>query len=491
MKIIIVGGGTAGWLAAFLLSRSLPCSTTLAKHNITLIESKKIGIIGVGESTTGALTDIIRNEPNLSQEEFVKFVDATPKYGVKLTNWTNKKSSFYSPITGTPTSTLDQDYLYCESIANKPEDLRHAISISGKRIQTNTNTFGVDDDPHLAYHVNTEKFGEYFKEKCIDKISYIDDKVLDVNLDPNNGEIDSLVLEKNVLLKGDFFIDASGFNRILMKKLNNKWISFEDYLPVNSAIPFLLDIDSSFNYEPVTYATTQNNGWLWQIPTTNRIGCGYVYCDKFVSDDNALHEIQTFLGKKIIPMSKIKFTSGQLQNSWEKNCLAVGLSSFFLEPLQATSIHATIHQIQMFYGFLQQLELISLLEARNKFNEQNNFMCTLLRDFIALHYLGKKQNSDFWKYISNDKKIPEFVNIIVEICKYKVPNYSFFPSINGSAGWSLWSFILSGLNIITPEKAMQELKIFKMQEVAQMIYNQVEEQLNNEHKKYPKFKLNS
>jgi tryptophan halogenase len=195
---------------------------------------------------------------------------------------------------------------------------------------------------------------------------------------------------------GDFFIDCTGFRRKLITDLGVKWRSYADVLPLNRAMPFWLDIPEGAEIAPVTLAWAQKSGWMWQIPTQGRIGCGYVYSDAHTTVDAAKLEIEAVLGHEIHPRNDIKIDAGRLEESWSHNCVALGLASSFLEPLEATSIHGTIVQLMLLTSILADPNP----RARAAFNAAAAGQVDDFRDFIRLHYTGARRDSPFWRDIA-------------------------------------------------------------------------------------------
>jgi len=468
MNIVIVGGGTAGWLAALILSKTKGDS-----HKFTVIESSAIGIIGAGEGSTGTLTNVIQNitgKYDCDEQDFVNSCDVTPKLGIKHVNWTGDGSSYYGPIDGSWTSNSPLDFMFIHTLANFDKSGWHLNSDNGFMIDQNRDTLSMKDGP-AAYHFDAHKVGKYFKKVCGESVTHIDAEVKTVNLD-EQGFIKSLGLSTDTTVTGDFFIDATGFSRILMKALGVKWHSYKNNLPVDRAMPFLLDYEADETISPVTTAWAHRAGWMWQIPTLNRKGCGYVYSSEFISDDQAHEEIEKSLGRAVKPIKFIKFESGRSEILWEKNCLAIGLASAFAEPLEATSIHTTIVQLESFAKFCLSLnkELTCDPNTMNMYNEKHNFMYDLLKDFLVLHYQGGRTDSEFWKYISSGKTLTDHVSAIIGVCQHRVPNSSMFPGIPGAAGWPLWSYILAGTGKLTPEIARKELELHRVVDLASKEY---------------------
>lgn len=463
MHVVIVGGGTAGWLSALIISKRCP------QHKITVVESSKIGIIGAGEGSTGSLTNVLQNnlfDYGCNEQEFIETCDVTPKFGIEFKHWTADKSSFISPIDGSPTGNSTVDYLFLNSVANLPKNKFHIATEQGFITEQQKTTFGMSNNPS-AYHFDAHKVGKYFKKVCGEKVSCIDAQVNSVNLN-ERGFIDSLSLDNDTIIQGDFFIDATGFSQVLMKKLGNKWVSYKKNLPVDRAMPFFIPYKDGEIIKPVTTAWAQNNGWMWDIPTLFRRGCGYVYASDFVDDETAHKELEETIGQEVDPIKVIKFESGRLENAWINNCLAIGLSSAFAEPLEATSIHTTIMQLENFAKFFlkETVDETCIDTEILNYNQETKFMYDLLKDFLVLHYQGGRTDTAFWKHITDGNTLTDFTERLIKMSNYRIPNNGLFPQVKGIAGWPIWSYIFAGLDIITPAMAKQELHLHRLEKHA-------------------------
>lgn len=477
MKIVIVGGGTAGWLAALVISKTQP-----KDHFVTVVESSKIGIIGAGEGSTGTLTNIIQNitgNYDCDEKDFIESCDVTPKLGIEHKNWTGDGTSYFGPIDGPWTCDSPVDYLFMHTLANLDKSKWHLNSEDGFLIEENKDTLSLKNGPQ-AYHFDAHKVGKYFKKVCGEKVKHIDAEVIDSTLD-EQGFLKTLTLNTGEIIQGDFFLDATGFSRLLMKKLNVGWHSYRNHLPVDRAMPFLLPYDSNEIIRPVTTAWAQQSGWMWMIPTLNRKGCGYVFSSEFISEDQAHHEVEQTLGRKIDPIKFIKFDSGRSEVLWKKNVMCIGLSAAFAEPLEATSIHTTIVQLENFAQFFLKKSKSETCDEKNidLYNEKHIFMYDLIKDFLVLHYQGGRTDSEFWRYISSGKTITDHVSDIIEVCKHRVPTNFLFPGIAGSAGWPLWSYILAGTNKLTPAVARKDLELHRLSDHARLEYEHLTNHTKN------------
>jgi tryptophan halogenase len=461
MNIVVVGGGTAGWLAALFISKLHP------NHNVTVVASKEIGVIGAGEAVTGALTDVIvghYGDFGIDPAEFCRETSAMPKYGILHKDWTSKKGfDYFGPIDGTLTSLQMPDSIIAYLASQHPDKV-HMGAFFGQMYDSNISpiskiTNNIEVSTH-AFHFDAKLVAQYLEKHCLKSpnCSLIDAKILDANLD-EQGFIKSLLLENQTTVNGDFFIDASGFKRILMKKLETKWVDYKKHLPVNAALPFFLDYDKG--EEPKCYSTAwaQSSGWYWEANIQSRKGCGYTFCDDFITADQAQAEIETTLGRKITPINYFKFETGRLENTWVKNCLAIGLAGAFAEPLEATSIHSTIVQLShLCFEFLKPTKEDTLNPGSILFyNTRVNTMFDDFKDFLVAHYLGGRTDSEFWRYITAGNTLTDFTKNLKETCKSRLPTKYDFSSYHGAAPWAIWSFILVGTGQISPEVAYKHL----------------------------------
>jgi len=467
MNIIIVGGGTAGWSTALIAAERHP------HHTITVIESSKIGIVGVGESTTGFITDVLHNQfadLGCDINEFIKETGATLKYGIKHKGWTNNLDEYYiGPIDGSWTAATVPDPFFCWGVANLGHYDLLSTSRCGHWIKHGYSNYSMDSKsfeiPSQAMHVDAFLVGKYFKKITLRRpnANFIDNVVTQVNFDNESGNIKSVSLEDGSIVSGDFFIDCSGFHKVLMKHMPTKWVSYQNNLPLNTAMPFLMEYEQDEMPEPYTTAWAQKNGWSWHIPMMDRKGNGYVFCDQFTTPDKAVEEIETILGKKINANKVIKFDAGRQESAWVKNCVAIGLSSAFLEPLEATSIHSSIVQARVFIAeYLKPtLEETCNPGSINIHNQRVRKLYDDVKDFLVMHYMGGRDDSEFWRYIKSGATQTDFVKDLLSMAKTKVPTINDFPSYFGSAGWPLYSYVMAGLHLIDKQVAAQELK-FKL-----------------------------
>ena len=458
MKIVIVGGGSAGWIAA----------TCLVKFSnfkdITVIESSKLGIIGAGEGSTGTLPFLV-NEPwpngDYDNDDFFTKTKCIPKLALTLKNWKGDGTNYYSAISPSQTKEFPIDTMFMGSILKYGRG--DYSSLNSWILQDNNSSYNKktkSTDFNLAgyaYHVDAIELGKYFKEKCIKfGVKVIDSEVVDTTFD-NNENLKSIKLENGDLLDSDLWIDATGFSKVLISKTKNKWISYKNELPVNSAIPYQLDISSRLvRFE--TLAETMNSGWMWKIPLQHRYGCGYVYSDNFQSYDTSVNEIQRKVGGLINPIREIKFEAGRYEKVLYNNILCVGLSSHFLEPLQATSIHisiTTMTHLLTYFVKNNKEEIPKFLIDR--YNQKMGDIIDDYKDLIQFHYLAGRNDTPFWKFIQNEMKISDKNKYYMDIAKYRSLNIYDIDYVGGAAGWPVWSHIFDNAGMFNKEWILNEL----------------------------------
>jgi len=397
-KITIVGGGTAGLATALILKSRL-------SSDITVIKSDKIGIIGVGEGSTEHWEDFMK-VVGIDLWDMIQKTDATLKFGIYFKNWSD--SPYYHNVNhfnankiGQHPTAVGLNYLNdVDQIKNT--DYHH---------MDNMVDYNKERAPSRQFHFNTFKLNEYLLELCSErKIKIIDDDIEDVTI--NNSGIDKLIGKKQNY-NSDFFIDCTGFKRLLISKLGAKWQSYSKYLKLNEAIAF--PTGDTDEYTPYTTATAMSSGWMWRIPVWGRHGNGYIFDNNFMNAEQAKIEAEKHLGYEVEVAKNIRFEPGALDKPWIKNCMATGLAANFVEPLEASSIATTINQAFVFINhyFPNNEKEIS------RFNNKMNKIMENIRDFISLHYIVKREDTDFWK---NIKKIElsDSLKEIIDISKYRL-----------------------------------------------------------------------
>jgi flavin-dependent dehydrogenase len=401
-KIIIVGGGSAGWMTAATLESQFP------NYKICLIESKNIATVGVGESTLGQITNWMRLL-KIKDEDFIKHVDGSYKLSIKFTDFYKKGEAFHYPF-GQPfirdnkagiNDWWFKKILYPKTPYSDYADCTYPLQMS----HVNQNKFDINEVTK-AYHFDATKFGLWLKNNYCKKVKHIIDDIVSIEQDEDG--IKSL----NKKYKADLFIDCTGFKSLLLgKTLKEPFESYEDMLPNDSAWATKIQYkNKKKELQPYTNCTAIENGWVWNIPLWSRIGTGYVYSSKFVDDATALKQFKKYLGQEDLEFKNIKMRVGIHNRLWVKNVVAIGLSAGFIEPLESNGLY-TVHE------FL--IKLIRNLQRdetsqwdRDNFNYQCKHMFREFSEFVALHYaLSHRKDTPYWKHCFNKSWDESLINL--------------------------------------------------------------------------------
>ena len=440
--IIVVGGGNAGYVSALILHSSFP------KKNIKIIQSEDIGIIGVGESSSEQFGDFCRycNIPILT---LILSAKATFKNGVYFEGWS------------------DEDYLHninvfnCAKASGNHFPYLHKV-VAEQRPNFEMNPKGsvdnqvplnffnsLDHSPTHQFHFDTQALNKFLRKICEDRnIEIIEDSIESVDINSEDGDITSVNGKQKYY--ADFFIDCSGFSRLLLNgALDIRWKSYSEYLPLNSAIAFATEEMDEYNV--YTKSTARDYGWSWQIPTQGRTGNGYVFSEKFINETQAHEEMEKSYGHEIDVAKTFKFDPGRLEKAWYKNCYAVGLSQSFVEPLEATSIGSVIQQMVAFIHYYPSNSI-------DECNEIVNGIFDNIFDYVQAHYLVKKEDTPFWREVKNDLKITPSLQNLLDTWKKRFPlvgdiicKWGMFSEVN-------YIIILQGLKWFDSKKIIEEYK---------------------------------
>ena len=392
MKILIVGGGSAGWMTAATLESQFP------NYEISLIESKNISTVGVGESTIAQITDWMRLL-KIKDKDFIKHVDGSYKLSIKFTNFYKKGEAFHYPfgqpaIGGTKAGTNDwwfKKMLHPKTPYSDYANCTYPLQMA----YVNQNKFDINE-VQRAYHFDATKFGFWLKNNFCKKIKHIVDDVVSIEQDENG------ITSLNNKYKADLYIDCTGFKSLLLDKtLKEPFESYSDMLPNDSAWATRIKYkDKEKELVPYTNCTAIENGWVWNIPLWSRIGTGYVYSSKFVDDDTALKEFKKHLGQEDLEFKNIKMRVGIHNRLWVKNVVAIGLSAGFIEPLESNGLY-TVHEFLIKLVRNLQRDKISQWD-RDNFNYQCKHMFKEFSEFVALHYaLSHRNDTEYWRHCFN------------------------------------------------------------------------------------------
>ena len=442
-NIIVVGGGTAGLISALILKTRFP------QKKVEIIQSSSLGIVGVGESSTEHWRDFCQFVGIPLLDVIIK-AKATFKYGVYFEGW--GEHDFVHSVAPAYEDKIGNYYpVFAHIISNNlhPHNMHPHHWLRNKVSLDYFNNF--NDSPTYQFQFDTYALNQYLHDICKERgIGIIDDNLIQIKYH-RNGNISCVISDTNKYY-ADFFIDCSGFKRFLTKDI--PWVSYRDYLPLNSAIAF--STDEMEDYNTYTKSTRRKFGWSWTIPTQNRTGNGYVFSDKFVEEEKVYEEMEEVYNHKLHNVKSFKFDPGRLESAWNKNCYAVGLSQSFVEPLEATSIGSVVQQMFCFIHYLPSYDAQTC-------NVKVNLIFDNIFDFVQSHYLIKEEDSLFWKEIKYNLKLTKNLESYLEVWKNRLPQSS---DIN--CDWGLFSpanyiFILYGLGWFDIDKVREEYLHYNIQ----------------------------
>ena len=460
-KIIIVGSGTAAWISAFMFKSLGNC------QDISVIEPEINQPIGVGESTTPHFWFFLNRWcPYFDEKDFFKKTGSTLKFGVIHENWMGDGKSFSNPIDSSGRLNkehfpLDFDYIrsYCVEIGKHP-----SIGYESMLMNQNLVPFEKNGDSFLqrgnyAYHLNIDAVVSYFKivaqREGIKLIKGTVEQVI------GKEKVEHLILSGERKVEGDFFVDCTGQNRVLSNFFGQKFITYKE-LPLDSAVIYKKSHGEEIpNF---TKAAATSDGWQWEIPVKDEIHCGYLFNSK-ITDTNEIKE--KFQSDKVV-----KFTSGRVEKFLNRNVLSIGLSSGFVEPLEATSLHASLVQLNVFLSEFYRPDLS--YENKSMQQRYNNRMAKFwdsIRDWIRMHYFTSRNDSLFWKCVQL-LDISTDLEEKMETFKIRMPRES--DCIAGEIYQNSLTFhVLSGMGILNPSVAKKELDFYGLYDTAKRDLNQL------------------
>jgi len=459
-KVYIIGGGTAGWFTALLTKKFYPT------YDVTLIESGEIGILGAGEGSVPFFTNIL-DMLDIPVIDLIKECKATFKLGINFANWNNDGKSYFH-------SFIYEDEVHNpipvdKNLIEKLLDLQVAIANSNStdvsvyermakenRVpftwsdsESDLSSLPLNHHGQYSLHFDARLLAVYLAKFAASKgINHIDAKV-----DRFVGDriINQIVPSDGTSLDCDFVFDCSGFARLIIGKHHNvTWRSYAHTCGLDRAMPFFIEHDNDIS--PVTDAFCMKYGWIWRIPVIGRYGCGYVYNSKFCTDEQALAEAEEFFGQKLNVPKIFKFEAGTYEKTVIGNSMAVGLSAGFLEPLEATNIWVSALNVIDF------LNCDGFNTVDPEFENQINKRCldrnTNILEFVYLHYITKRQDTDFWRDFQKNYPPPERLSVILDqLHQGQSPEIDFSMFSDRS-----WMQVLHGLRLVDLTKYYDIMK---------------------------------
>jgi tryptophan 7-halogenase len=398
-RIVVVGGGTAGWMAAAALSKFLGGSG----RRIVLVESEAIGTVGVGEGTIPPILEF-NHQLGLDEGEFLRETHASYKLGIEFVGWTEENHRYFHqfgqigrPLNGVPLYQLWLRHRGEPSVGPLAAYSMSAVAAARHRF-SHPSLDPADPLSQIAYafHFDASAYGRFLRKYAeAHGAERIEGRIVGVEQDGGTGFVTAVRLEDDRRVRGDLFIDCSGFRSLLLgQQLGVEFEDWSRWLPCDRAVT----VGSERNEPllPYTRSTAHSAGWQWRIPLQHRTGNGHVYCSAFLEDDEAERLLlDTLDAPPIAEPRRLRFTAGRRSKAWEANVVAIGLSSGFLEPLESTSIHLIQHGVQ---------KLLSLFPGPGispvERDEYNRYMVNSyepVRDFIILHYFANRRSEPFWE----------------------------------------------------------------------------------------------
>jgi tryptophan 6-halogenase len=399
LHFVIMGGGTAGWMAACLLAKSWP------QHAVTLVESPDVGIIGVGEGSTPQLRAFFKGL-GLAEADWMPRCNATYKNGIVFKRWSERPGfeSYYHPFTTELDHRTLSDFTYNtrarrtgRDVWAHPDRFFLPAMLSAKRLGPIPDE-SFPFDVTYGYHFDAYLVGAMLRDhaKALG-VQHLERHIAKVKVD-ETGHVMALLSTNDEAITGDYFIDCSGFRgSIIQEALGERFISFADNLFSDSAVVMPTQADAS-STNPHTTATALSAGWAWDIPLTNRTGNGYVYSSRYIDKDAAETELRTHIGmlESDVTARHLTMKVGRVERSWVGNCLAVGLSQGFIEPLEATALHIVQATVEGFIAAMEQNGFKPV--GRDEFNNRIAARYDGIRDYIVCHYrVNRRTDTQYWR----------------------------------------------------------------------------------------------
>lgn len=413
IRVVVAGGGTAGWLTAYSLVRRLGDLL-----DITLIESDQIGTVGVGEATIPTMRRFHKFF-DIDEREFMRATQAAFKLGIVFENWGAQGDSYVHSFAeiGQSNWMVEFHQYWLEAHANGFGGKLEDYCLEVKALRAGKFAVQAGETPlTYAFHLDATAYAGYLRQKAESLgVRRVEGKISEVNIDPETGNIQSLQLEQDRQVAGDFFIDCTGFRALLLgDALGVEYEDWSHWLAADRALA--VQTTNTEPPHPYTHVRAHPCGWQWRVPLQTRTGNGLVYTSRFCSDDEARETLlSNITGEPVTEPRLLKFKTGCRRKAWQKNCVAIGLSSGFLEPLESTSIHlitTAIVRLMKLFPFAGKTELLA-----KEFNSKTRVEWEAVRDFIILHYKQtQRDDSELWNYYRT-MDIPDSLSHRMEIFK--------------------------------------------------------------------------
>jgi len=424
-RVVIAGGGTAGWMVAAALSKTLG-----RVLDITLIESDEIGTVGVGEATIPTLVTFHRLL-EINEQEFMAAAQGTFKLGIAFENWRDRGEDYIHSfgMTGQDHWTAGFQHFWMKGRERGLAGDFGDYCLELKAARESRFAHLPSGQINYAFHIDATLYAKFlrrFSEPL--GVKRVEGKIVEVRTHSESGFIESVRLDSGQEIQGDLFLDCTGFRGLLVEQtLHAGYEDWSHWLPCDSAVA--VQTESTGDAIPYTRSIARDSGWQWRIPLQHRVGNGMVYCSRYISDEQARKDLLANVeGRTLTEPRVIKFRPGQRRKHWIKNCIGVGLASGFIEPLESTSIHliqrAVIRLLQMFpLTGIRQSDI-------DEFNQQTTAELQHIKDFIVLHYhVTRRRDTPFWRYCAG-MEIPATLSHRIDLFRetgrvFRAPNELF------------------------------------------------------------------
>ena len=453
-RIVIVGGGSTGWIAAAALGRQL----RRERYDVTLIESSDIGTIGVGEAVIPPFVTFVRNL-GLNEQTFIQRTQASFKLGIQFRNWLQRDHVYFHHFGALGRSLDGHDFLHCWLKARQNGDTADLMDYAPAAVMARYRRFFLPfklpsesafSEAAYAYHFDAGLVGRHLRDFAEHRgVRRIDARVTEVALD-DTGAIRALQLDDGSEVCADLFLDCSGFRGLLIEgALKTPYESWKKYLPCDRAVA--VQTSHAGEIPPYTISTARDAGWTWRIPLQHRVGNGYVFSGDHCSDQDAVDTLLDAVdGEPLHEPRVIPFRTGMRDALWSRNCVALGLAGGFLEPLESTAIHIVTRGVQFLLELFPNLDVGHEHWAglAREYNERMRRDYEEIRDFIILHYcVTRRDDTEFWRLcrsLPRPESLNEKIDLFAERGELRIIDDGLFKQPS-------WQAVLTGMGVI-PER---------------------------------------
>ena len=486
-KVVVVGGGTAGWIAAGLLAKKFDCANS-EQMRVQVIESPNVPILGVGEGTWPTIRTTLQTL-GVDETEFMRRCDASFKQGSEFVNWLNtpapgENSSYFHPLSSVYHSAYEFNLAAYWLLTPKQDRLTYDLATASQahicsvaKAPKKITTKAYSALQNYSYHLDANKFANFMHEHCVEKlgVEYISADVIEV-LQDSVGFISGLKTAQAGTIEGDFFIDCTGARALLLgDALGVPYESIKDVIFNDRAIATHVPVNSeSDSVASNTIATAHNCGWTWDIGLPDRRGVGMVYSSSHADRDEAERVLYSYIGAKAKDLSyrELKFESGYRSQFWKKNCVAIGMSAAFIEPLEASAIFLVESAVNMLAEQFPN-NRSDIQYSANQYNKIFRLRWDKTVDFVKLHYcLSKRRDHQYWIDNCDEATVPDSLLSKLEYWKTHLPSrydfdYAFEPFVLDS-----YLFVLYGMDFETDLSGISHQ--FSEWERANLLFNEVQ-----------------